>query len=121
MTTNVVSTVAENGVVAEAIAVYWTSTPGMRVFVGPDYPEAQAGGGFLFFAPTGRHHAHPLAVGDTMQVEGFMVVRNPSLIRALDAMAETGAVPFIRHPNPVLIDGLENVGVPTGVGAQPGA
>lgn len=113
--------VIENGVVSEAIAVYHTATPGMRVFVGPEYPEAQAGGGFLFFAPTGRHYAHPLAVGDTMQVEGFMIVRNPKLIRRLDLMAETGNVPFTRHPNPVLIDGLENAGVPTGLGAQPGA
>lgn len=98
-------------VVTQPVAVYWTQTPGQRVFVGTEYAEAKPTGGFLFFTPTGRHYAHPLAVADTMQVEGFMVVRDVRLIRKLDAICEGGNVPFERHPNPTLIEDMPEVGV----------
>lgn len=100
--------------VAQPIAVYRTEVPGQRVFVGSEYPEAKATGGFLYFMPIGERRAHPLAVGDTIQTEGVMVVKSPELIKILDALCETGNVPFERHPNPTLIDDMPDVGVKVG-------
>lgn len=101
-------------IVATPTAVYLTQAPGSRIYVagslGKNDPNVRHG--FIGFAPTGRMEAHPHAMHQTYQVEGFAFASNPDLVAELDRLTEMGNVPFIRHPSPELcVGGEPDVGV----------
>lgn len=108
---------AEPIMVATPTAVYLTQAPGSRIYVagnlGKDDTNVQHR--FINFAPTGAVQAHPHALREVYQVEGFALASNPALVAELDRLVEMGHVPFIRHPNPEICVGTEvEPGVGTG-------
>lgn len=86
------------------VAAYATSIAGSTVIVDTCYPEAKATGGVLTFAPVmddcNKVRAHPHQIGRTLPTEGYLYVKSPKLIKALDALAAAGNVPFWRNEDP---------------------
>ena len=108
---------SEIAAVAKPTAVYLTTAPGSRVYVGSmgEIDDFNVHGEFIGFAPTGEVRPHPHALQQTYQVEGFAFVEDPKLIAEMDRLAHRGNVPFIRHPNPEIISGgTVSAGIPAG-------